>query len=882
MDLTGLSLLRNPGAPQRPRDGVVRLVLPQDSDDHPDLLDRDGAPLDALASTTRPPQTPGEALLVLLVELDAWLAPYADRPPASAFAAWRHQALEARPQIERQVLDAARPLLGRQIVDAVPDWSTVRRLTRLVLLLDLLDPRTTPDTALKAAGQATDLVFSRLRRRTPLFPAGVDVDVPDPKVKLVRDAKVSDLFVVRSEWSCYLRGEIASITNVLAGESFSRTVTLTDEQETTVTRETERTELTEVTEEDRSQTEIAREVNREQALQVHAEGSINVSGKYGLTNFAASAGAGVNASLSESSRQASRIAREVLSKAVTKVENRVREERVQRTLTRSIQNTRHAIENDTSAHVRGVYRWVDRIDRYQLFRYPDRLQLEFEIPEPAEYLRYRLDNKAKPPPAGGVDKPPAFTVSANTIDPSNYAAHALTYRAGNLPPPPDPSISVSVAASLTPTGEQEKIKNRDEQWTAPQLEKQFDVTIPRSYTARSVDVAATAMPKRANWRVEWQPAPPSNGKFGIEGFHQITLTVAAGGGRLVHQKGAAEGFERFTVQMSPQLGSEDRPSTYFGDAYLAIPIPADSSSSITFAQPVADKVSLAVSLAGASSAAVSAEVKCQLRPEALAEWQNSVYDLLLDSWRAWDREWRLQEQGTLGPQLSAVDARSPARNLQIIVEELKRQVIAWLLDDESFAGRDAMLPPGDPPPPWQRYSIAKARDAAPVIQFLEQGLEWGNLTYVPYPYYWARGSEWDDLSGIEAADPTFGAFLRAGSVRVVVPARPGFELAILHWLVYQEPFFGDPMPLPDKDLYVSVATEIRDLTRPPEDGDPGDCWETRLPTTLMWLDGEATLPRNEARRLGRPPHTVKDPYCDLGTDPGDESDDDEEDEEGDR
>jgi len=110
--------------------------------------------------------------------------------------------------------------------------------------------------------------------------------------------------------------------------------------------------------------------------------------------------------------------------------------------------------------------------------------------------------------------------------------------------------------------------------------------------------------------------------------------------------------------------------------------------------------------------------------------------------------------------------------------------------------------------------------------------------------------------------------LRAGSARVVVPARPGFELAVLHWLLYQEPFLGDPLPLPDDDLYVSVATEIRDLTGPPGGGEPGDCWEARLPTTLMWLEDEAQLPQNETRRLGKPPHAPKDPYCPAATPDG--------------
>ena len=197
--------------------------------------------------------------------------------------------------------------------------------------------------------------------------------------------------------------------------------------------------------------------------------------------------------------------------------------------------------------------------------------------------------------------------------------------------------------------------------------------------------------------------------------------------------------------------------------------------------------------------------------------------------------------------------------MQIIIEELKRQVIAWLLDEELFAGRDAMISGGD----WPRYSISKARETAPVIQFLEQALEWGNLTYVCYPYYWAnnKDKEWDELVRIEGADPNFVSFLRSGFARVVVPARAGFQLAVLHWLIYQEPFLGDPLPLPDDNLYVSIATEIRDLTRPPADGDAGDSWETRLPTTLMWLDKEAALPHNTARRLGKPPNKPSDPYC---------------------
>jgi hypothetical protein len=43
----------------------------------------------------------------------------------------------------------------------------------------------------------------------------------------------------------------------------------------------------------------------------------------------------------------------------------------------------------------------------------------------------------------------------------------------------------------------------------------------------------------------------------------------------------------------------------------------------------------------------------------------------------------------------------------------------------------------------------------------------------------------------------------------------------------------------------------------------------------MWLDDEARLPANGARRLGKPPHAPKDPYCvDATTDPPQEEEPD--------
>lgn len=150
--------------------------------------------------------------------------------------------------------------------------------------------------------------------------------------------------------------------------------------------------------------------------------------------------------------------------------------------------------------------------------------------------------------------------------------------------------------------------------------------------------------------------------------------------------------------------------------------------------------------------------------------------------------------------------------------------------------------------------------SAATIQFLEQAFEWSNMDYVFYPYYWAERGQWENLLKSQATDIAYERFLKAGSARVVVPARPGMEAAVHHWLIYQEPYLGRPMPIIGDPMYVSVATEIRDLMVPPEDGLPGDSWEAQIGTTFLWLeDSGSPLPENPLARLGAPPHSPSDP-----------------------
>ena len=94
-------------------------------------------------------------------------------------------------------------------------------------------------------------------------------------------------------------------------------------------------------------------------------------------------------------------------------------------------------------------------------------------------------------------------------------------------------------------------------------------------------------------------------------------------------------------------------------------------------------------------------------------------------------------------------------------------------------------------------------------KFIEQAFEWETMSYICYPFYWADYGRWPQLSAIEGNDQNFADFLRAGSARVVVAARPGFEDQVNFYLQFGILWGGGPMPAPDDPDYLSIADEIK-------------------------------------------------------------------------
>jgi hypothetical protein len=64
-----------------------------------------------------------------------------------------------------------------------------------------------------------------------------------------------------------------------------------------------------------------------------------------------------------------------------------------------------------------------------------------------------------------------------------------------------------------------------------------------------------------------------------------------------------------------------------------------------------------------------------------------------------------------------------------------------------------------------------------MVRFLNQAIEWENVITFLYSYFWDLPESWDFIRQIRHEDRTRQAFLRAGSARVVLTIRKGWEEA---------------------------------------------------------------------------------------------------------
>ena len=601
---------------------------------------------------------------------------------------------------------------------------------------------------------------------------------------------VGDLLVVRQDIRRYEAGEIAHVENVLKSEHMNRKHSRLRETETTDVSEIETTDESEKDLQSTERFELQKEAQKTIESQMSLEAGLAVSASYGPVSVTAHADFALSQSTSEATRTASTYAKQVTEESVSRIRRRTREERMRRTLERFEEINEHGFENTGGGaeNITGIYRWLDKYYRARLVNYGRRLMVEFIVPEPAAFFLAQAESQ----PLKGITltkplEPKVWgrKLAPGDLDQWNYTSWIAAYNVQNVEAYPDEVVSVGAAFA-------EGSADGNMLHYAKTSEK---LVVPDGYECEDV-----------------------YGQFGW-------------------------------------MGHKDK--AYFAECVVAGQ--KWGSVSATGLQSV-----IPISVMGwFTGFHVNAVAVCRIKPETIAKWQAKTYEAIMN---AYERQLADYNEQVAATQIQAgvrIEGRNPDLNRKIEKDELKKGVLRQLTNDfaatrvggtwrydEKFDAMQANGPSG-----WPEFDVGEALTEGRIIQFFEQAFEWNNVTYRFYPYFWGRESVWRTTFPLTDPDPSFVDFLRAGSARVVVPAHEDYDEVVLHYLATNEIWNGGTPPTLHDPLYISLVDELRadtgtDLdnvtTCTPDGGGSYPClvdeWEVKMPTALVYLRKESTLP----------------------------------------
>lgn len=576
--------------------------------------------------------------------------------------------------------------------------------------------------------------------RTPGMcpPSGLGGDINDDSRPLVTSGKhevrvmgIADLMLVEQELARYELGEISHIENVLKSELRDRKHTVTQTTEETITTETEQVEVKEKdlssVERFELQTESQKVINESTSI----DAGVTVTASYGPVSSTANFNYANTNSLTDSQRSASNFARETTSKAVSKIETRTLERTQRRTLRQVEEINQHTFDNKKGeGNISGIYRFVDKIYKAQIVNYGKRLMLEFIIPEPSAFLRFALTKQPYSTVNVSLPDPPGYCLgngkifaplAAQDIDRYNYMYWTSKYNVEDVQPPPTQTM-VTSASMISGVKDLEMYDEGDSREFFNN--KNISVDIPDGYRPVNADVVIDA-----------------------------TLNI-----------------------------KDEQNDTAFVHLLIdKVTIQANGHSQVTFANGTWQNVAIAINTWNKVAYATVVNIFCRLTEEKEQKWKINTFNSIMNAYK--DQKTKYDnaiEAERIRAGFSEIRGSNPLVNRETEKTELKKNCIA-MLTGQRFDSFDAMnwnvAPEGYPEIDFEEAAIE-----GNFISFFEQAFEWNNMTYIFYPYFWANKKEWVTLSQLNDDDILYTRFLQAGSARVNVPVRTGFETSMLNYI----------------------------------------------------------------------------------------------------
>ena len=612
----------------------------------------------------------------------------------------------------------------------------------------------------------------------PTVESGAFEEPYDGSVGTVQPIGIGDLLVVKETLLGYELGQVAHVENVMQTEHRERVHRQLDRLQTTYTTATETVESNERDLQTTERFELQNQVAQTIESDTSVSLGVDTSASYGPVKVAASAEFATSTSTSDSQSSSTNYARDVTDRSVSSLTRTIQERIVTTTLAETEETNTHGFDNSEGRD------HVVGVYRWLDQRYQAQVlnygkRLMMEFIVPSPADFYHQANAATTAEGVLLEPPEPLPEGFSFRDVKPSTYQLWTDLYQVGDVDPPPPMFTTIGKSID------------------QVEMAHGVKLSEDYI---LTTKADAMPAVAGYRA-------------IEAWVTSKATVPSDDFSWSHR--VVVGRHGFELDL--------------GDTYEAM-------------ENEDGDLPIAIKAFNVYAYALTVEVRYERTDATLEAWQLATYQSVVTAYNNLKGAYDAQVAAAAVQQSSAVAGRNPDANRQIERDELKKACIV-LLTDQHFADAGAVRHTGTPFG-YPEIRVREAMDEGSYIQFVEQCMEWSQLTFLLYPYFWGRKEDWLARSLQDDVDPLFAAFLKAGAARVLVPVRRLYEPALLYFLETAETWNGGAAPTISKPYYVSIVDELagaQDVAL--EEAEPyGEEWEYTLPTTLVMLQEDATLP----------------------------------------
>lgn len=613
-----------------------------------------------------------------------------------------------------------------------------------------------------------------------------------------KELGVADYRKIEQTVQCYVEGEVSNIENIMAREYREKSTRMLrrSEQTTTTSSEQENERLSDTTIANRF--EMQSEISSVISEMKDQAGFVNVG--YSNSGFSINTGLSFanNKSKEDSIRQAQTQSQEITERALDRVVSKIKEERITKILEEFEENNKHGYDNrQGTEHVVGVYRWVDKLYKNQIYNYGKRMMFEFMVPEPSKLHLLGLTESSEDSGSDTVNLTPP--VDPRTYEDGEYrmmdfrwvnseraAMWAAVYNA-EIEPIPLYRISVGESFSI-------KLEGGSKLAEVEANSGNGKITIPEGYRAEQATGVFNAV---------------SDNKGGQGRI--LSLTVG-----------------NKTATYTSAFPSKSLPLNTLSST------PPEVTNSFTFGPDYTGEIPVSYTLGNHVAGDISVTVTCVTTDEFVQAWKQRTFKAIIDGYEealaAYNEKVKEEQNKAV-----TIKATNPGFYRQIENIVLRKNCISYLLDQNPSAPFTYGKKMYNDQSTFEGYEVTvnnQLSQYASFVKFMEQAFEWEIMSYNFYPYYWGNRNDWKDLYNYnESDDPIFRSFMQSGMARVIVTVRPGFEEAVALYMSTGILWNGGEMPVIGNPLYISIVDEVKQAKSVPE----GKPWITRVPTTLTIL-----------------------------------------------